>query len=80
MFDHILVPVDGSELSQRAVSVAVEFARKTGARMTVFYASTEPVLPHAIGFGSGGGEAGIVTPEQVAQDANRRAQEILAGC
>lgn len=76
MFDHILVPTDGSELSQRAVNLAIEFARKTGARLTAFFASTEPILPHPVGFGIGG-EAGIVTPEAITQEAGRRAQAIL---
>ncbi|CAG9165869.1 hypothetical protein LMG23992_00629 [Cupriavidus laharis] len=36
MFQHILLPVDGSELSHKAVSAAIEFARATGARLTPY--------------------------------------------
>lgn len=38
MFKHILVPTDGSTLSQDTVARAVTFAREAGARITLFYA------------------------------------------
>lgn len=38
MFKHLLVPTDGSALSQEAVSRAVTFAREAGARITFFCA------------------------------------------
>ena len=38
MFKHILVPSDGSELSQEAVRHAVRFAKEAGAYVTAFYA------------------------------------------
>jgi nucleotide-binding universal stress UspA family protein len=38
MFKHILVPTDGSELSQRAATAAIDEARATGARLTVLHA------------------------------------------
>jgi nucleotide-binding universal stress UspA family protein len=34
MFKHLLVPTDGSKLSQEAVSRAISFAREAGARIT----------------------------------------------
>lgn len=34
MFQHILLPTDGSELSERAVLAAIEFARSVNARVT----------------------------------------------
>ena len=37
MFKHILVPTDGSPLSQRAVERAVRFAREQKARVTGFW-------------------------------------------
>jgi nucleotide-binding universal stress UspA family protein len=43
MFKHLLVPVDGSELSVRAMDVSIELARSLGARITGFVA--EPDLP-----------------------------------
>jgi len=45
MFKHILVPTDGSPLSEGAVSRAISFAKDAGARITFFYA--QPDLPHA---------------------------------
>ncbi|MDQ0140166.1 universal stress protein [Cupriavidus necator] len=36
MFKHILLPVDGSELSHRAVSAAIQFARTAAARLTPY--------------------------------------------
>ena len=41
MFTHILVPTDGSSLSQEAARKAVVFAKETGARITAFYAKPE---------------------------------------
>lgn len=38
MFKHLLVPTDGSALSQDAVARAVSFAKEAGARITLFYA------------------------------------------
>ena len=38
MFKHILVPMDGSQLSQDAAKKAVSIAKETGARITAFYA------------------------------------------
>jgi len=38
MFKHILVPIDGSELSDAAVKAACGFARLCGARLTFYHA------------------------------------------
>ena len=73
MFKHILVPTDGSELSEDTVRRAVSFAKEAGARITAFYAMPEfPVTYY--------GEGGLmdsVTPEQFAALAEREAQEVL---
>jgi nucleotide-binding universal stress UspA family protein len=47
MFKHILVPVDGSELSQAAFDQACTFAREIGARLTVFHAKSS-YLPYGM--------------------------------
>jgi nucleotide-binding universal stress UspA family protein len=39
MFKHILVPTDGSSLSENAARAAVQLAKALGARVTGFYAS-----------------------------------------
>ena len=46
MFTHLLVPVDGTELSERAAQASIELARKLGARMTAFVAEPLPPLPN----------------------------------
>lgn len=43
MYTHLLVPVDGSELSMHAVDTSVALAQKLGARITGFVA--EPMAP-----------------------------------
>ena len=74
MFKHILVPTDGSALSESAVSRAVTFARASGARITFFYA--QPDFPMPIY-----GEGALIdptTPEQFSRSAAAEAQSILA--
>jgi nucleotide-binding universal stress UspA family protein len=44
MYDHILVPTDGSKLSGRAAKAAVGIARATGARITAFHVIA-PYMP-----------------------------------
>ena len=41
MFKHILLPTDGSPLSDAAIAQCVQFARATGASITGFYAIPE---------------------------------------
>ena len=41
MFKHILLPTDGSELSEAAIRKGIEFAKSMGARVTGFYAMPE---------------------------------------
>ncbi len=38
MFKHLLLPTDGSELSQRAVTQGIDLAKALGARVTAFHA------------------------------------------
>jgi nucleotide-binding universal stress UspA family protein len=73
MYKHILVPTDGSELSDKAINAAIDFARETGARVTGFTAVPEYRVP---------GNAELigrraVSMEQHEQDSRRLAQEIL---
>ena len=73
MFKHILVPTDGSELSQDTVRRAVSFAREAGAKVTAFYAKPEfPVTYY--------GEGVLIdttSPDRFAELAESQAQEIL---
>ena len=41
MYKHILIPTDGSELADKAVSAGIDFARESGARITLFTAVPE---------------------------------------
>lgn len=45
MFKHILIPVDGSEFSDRAIETGVQFAKSLGARITGFIAEPEYRIP-----------------------------------
>ncbi len=42
LFRRILVPVDGSESSMRALDVALDFAQRYGSRVTVVHVTQEP--------------------------------------
>jgi len=73
MFKHILVPTDGSPLSEGTVARAVSFAKDAGARITFFYA--QPDFPMPIY-----GEGALIdptTPEQFARSAEEEARKIL---
>lgn len=73
MFKHILVPTDGSELSQRTLQRAVAFAKDANARITAFYAKPEyPVTYY--------GEGALIdptTPEKFAELADQQAAGYL---
>jgi len=46
MYKNLLVPVDGSELSDRAMEVSIELARQLGAAITGFVAEPDMPLPN----------------------------------
>jgi nucleotide-binding universal stress UspA family protein len=45
MFRNLLVPVDGSEIAERAIEQAVGLARQLGASITGFVVMPQPALP-----------------------------------
>jgi nucleotide-binding universal stress UspA family protein len=45
MYRHLLIPTDGSEVAEKAVTAGIEFARSIGARVTAFTAMPEYKLP-----------------------------------
>jgi nucleotide-binding universal stress UspA family protein len=51
MYEHLLVPVDGSELSERAMASSVALAHRLGARITGFI--VEPYAPPLASIGGG---------------------------
>jgi len=73
MFKHILVPTDGSELSQATARRAIEFARETGARITLFFAKPE----YPIAYFGEGALIDPTTPEKFAELADQQATEYL---
>jgi nucleotide-binding universal stress UspA family protein len=46
MYKHLLVPIDGSELSERAATASLGLAAALGARITAFVAEPLPPLPN----------------------------------
>ena len=48
MYKHILIPTDGSELSQKAIEASIEFAREAHARVTGFTAVPEYQIPSEV--------------------------------
>ncbi len=47
MYQHLLIPTDGSDLSDKAVQQGIDFARSVGARVTAFVAVPEYQLPNS---------------------------------
>lgn len=52
MFKHLLVPIDGSPLAERAMDAGIELARRLGASITAFIAEP-PAPPPTVGYGAG---------------------------
>lgn len=76
MFKHILVPTDGSALSEQAAARAVLFAKECGSRVTFFYA--QPVFE--MSFGSEGALITLVNPaflDRYAKAEEEKADYIL---
>lgn len=73
MFKHILVPTDGSELSQATAKRAVSFAKEAGARITVFFAKPE----YPIAYFGEGALIDPTTPEKFAELADSQAKQYL---
>lgn len=68
-FKHILVPVDFTETSDRAIDTAIDLAQKYGAKVTVMHAYQIPVY----GFPDGA----FITGAEVAAQLSTSAQEQL---
>ena len=73
MFKHILVPTDGSELSQATAQRAISFAKEAGAKVTVFFAKPE----YPIAYFGEGALIDPTTPEKFAELADQQASEYL---
>ncbi|HJW26108.1 MAG TPA: universal stress protein [Rhodocyclaceae bacterium] len=73
MFKHILVPTDGSQLSQDTASRAVSFAKEAGAKITILFAKPE----YPIAYFGEGALIDPTTPEKFAELADQQAAEYL---
>ena len=74
MFKHILVPTDGSQLSQNAIKEAASLAQSIGASITAFYAKPEfPVIVYVDGV-----QIKAPSSEEFAYHSERLAQEYLS--
>ncbi len=74
MFQHLLVPVDGSDLSANTADQAIIFAKETGAQITFFFAKPE----YPMAFYGEGALIDPTTPERFAEMAEEQAHEILS--
>jgi nucleotide-binding universal stress UspA family protein len=45
MYKHILLPTDGSEVSEEAATAGISLARALGARVTAFHVVPDPAVP-----------------------------------
>ena len=72
MFKHILIPTDGSELSQQAIRTGVELAKFHGARVTGVHAIPDYHLMIAYE-----GAFDPVTEERIEKEARTRADNYL---
>ena len=73
MYKHILIPTDGSELSEKAIEAGINFARRIDARVTGFTAVPEYQVP---------GEAELMSrnatsPYAYERDAKKQAESTL---
>ena len=75
MFKHILVPTDGSALSDRAVEAAIKLAKLAGARITAFHA----VEPYPLQGAYAAEASGVpeLRPEVFAQRNEEYAKRVL---
>jgi nucleotide-binding universal stress UspA family protein len=73
MFKNILVPTDGSELSQRAAQITVDLAKLHGARITGIH-----VIPDYHLLIAYEGAFDPVTEERIEEEAKTRAEKYLA--
>lgn len=73
MFKHILVPTDGSQLSQDTARRAVSFAKEAGAKVTAFFAKPE----YPVAYFGEGALIDPTTPEKFAELADQQAAEYL---
>ena len=73
MYKHIMIPTDGSELSDKAINAGVDFAKEVNARVTGFTAVPEYQPPSEVEIMS----RHAISLEQYERDARRQAEAAL---
>ena len=76
MYTHILVPTDGSALSDKAVAAAIKLAKLAGARITAFHAMEPYPLQGAYAAEASG--VAELQPEIFAERSEEYAKRVLA--
>src|SRR5688572_33052983 len=74
MFKHILIPTDGSDISNETAQAGVRLAKALGARVTGFFAAPAPtpvVYSHFI-------PVGFMSPEEHAELIEKTANQYLS--
>lgn len=74
MYKHLLIPTDGSELSERAIENGLLLAVTLGAKVTFVYAQPEFPLPK-------GGEGALLSPQskgEFVRSSSMQAERFLA--
>lgn len=74
MFSHILIPTDGSHISQEAARAGVRLAKALGARVTGFFAAPAPTPIVYANFIP----VGLMSPEEHAKLIEQTAQQYLS--
>ncbi len=73
MYKHILIPTDGSEVAERAVTAGIAFAKSVNASITAFTALEEYQVPSEAELMSRHAKS----PDQHAAEAKQKAEAIL---
>ncbi len=74
MYKHILIPTDGSELSQEAVKGGIALAKALGAKVTGFHAAPD-VLLYAMAYAEA---APLISQTDLEEESKKQAEEYLA--
>lgn len=75
MYKHLLIPTDGSKLSDAAIKHGIGLAKALEARVTLYYAVPDVPAPLYL---EGDMMVPYVPPESYTQDAQRHAGKVLA--
>lgn len=75
MYERILVPTDGSQLSDRAIKEAATLARALGATLTLFYAASAYRMPTSLA--EGAALQYFVTPQRYRRSMRAHAKRLL---